>query len=96
MKKVFISYSHKDENFVKALYRRLTRDGVNCFFDKENIAWGSNWVTDLEKGIDECKFIILVLSPSYCRSEWANLERTNSIADDPSGVKRRLLPLENA
>jgi len=31
--RVFLSHSSKDKDFVKDLYRRLTRDGVSCFFD---------------------------------------------------------------
>ena len=42
MAKVFLSYSHKDQKFVEKLYRRLTKDGVECFFDKESITWGAN------------------------------------------------------
>ncbi len=93
MSKVFLSYSHKDQDFVEDLYRRLTKDGVNCFFDKESIAWGANWVLELEKGIDECEFIVLTLSPDFCQSEWAKLERTGAMADDPAGFKRKLRPL---
>jgi tetratricopeptide (TPR) repeat protein len=93
MGKVFLSYSHKDEDFVKDLYRRLTRDGVDCFFDKESIEWGANWVIELENGIDVSDNIILVLSPDFCRSEWTKIERTSSMADDPGGLKKRLRPL---
>jgi hypothetical protein len=82
MSKVFLSYSHKDQNFVEELYRRLTRDGVNCFFDKESIIWGANWVDELEKGIDNCEFVMLTLSPDFCQSEWSKLERTGAMADD--------------
>ena len=93
--KVFLSYSHRNEDFVIGLYRRLTRDGVSCFFDRESIAWGANWVIELEKGIDECEYIILCLSPDFCRSEWTKLERTSAMADDPAGLKlkRKLRPL---
>jgi hypothetical protein len=31
--RVFLSHSSKDKEFVRELYRRLTRDGVSCFFD---------------------------------------------------------------
>ena len=48
MPKVFLSYNRKDEAFVQELYRRLKRDGVDCFFDKESIQWGENWVLALE------------------------------------------------
>ena len=37
--RVFLSHSGKDKDFVKELYRRLTRDGVLCFFDAESIGW---------------------------------------------------------
>ncbi len=93
MKKTFISYSHKNEAFVEKLYTQLTRDGVICFFDKESIAWGDNWVTKLENGIDECDNVLLILSPAYCQSEWSKLERTSAIADDPAAVRKKIRPL---
>ena len=90
---VFLSHSGKDKEFVKELYRRLTRDGVRCFFDIESIGWGDNWVRALERAIDECRYIVFVLSPDFCNSEWVEVERTSSIADDPSGLKRKVRPL---
>ena len=93
MSKVFLSYSHRDESFVTALFRRLTGDGVECFFDKESIGWGDNWVLELEKGLDECDLIVPILTPEFCRSEWAKLERTAIQADDPAGVKKKIRPL---
>ena len=91
--RVFLSHSGKDKEFVKELYRRLTRDGVSCFFDIESIGWGDNWVRALERAIDECEYIVFVLSPDFCNSEWVEVERTSSIADDPSGLKRKVRPL---
>jgi len=90
---VFLSHSSKDKEFVKELYRRLTRDGVSCFFDIESIGWGDNWVRALERALDECKDVVFVLSPDFCNSEWVEVERTSSIADDPSGLKRKVRPL---
>jgi len=93
MAKVFLSYSRKDQAFVERLYGRLTRDGVECFFDKESIPWGANFVLALEKGIDECEIIVPILSPDFCKSEWIQIERTSAMLDDPSGLKRRMRPL---
>jgi tetratricopeptide (TPR) repeat protein len=90
---VFLSHSSKDKEFVTELYRRLTRDGVRCFFDIESIGWGDNWVKALERAIAECKYIVFVLSPDFCNSEWVEVERTSSIADDASGLKRKVRPL---
>jgi hypothetical protein len=36
---------------------------------------------------------VFVLSPDFCNSEWVEVERTSSIADDPSGLKRKVRPL---
>jgi hypothetical protein len=90
---VFLSHSSRDKEFVKELYRRLTRDGVRCFFDIESIGWGDNWVRALERAIDECSYIVFILSPDFCNSEWVEVERTSSIAGDPTGLKRKVRPL---
>ena len=86
MSKVFLSYSHNDKSFVENLYYRLSRDGVDCFYDSESIKWGENFVLELEKGIDECDYIVLVLSPDFLKSEWTKLERTSAMGDDPAGL----------
>jgi tetratricopeptide (TPR) repeat protein len=91
--RVFLSHSSKDKDFVRELYRRLTRDGVSCFFDIESIGWGENWVRALERALDECEYVVFVLSPDFCNSEWVEVERTSSIADDPGALKRKVLPL---
>jgi tetratricopeptide (TPR) repeat protein len=90
---VFLSHSSKDKEFVRELYRRLQRDGVDCFLDEESIEAGDNFVRALERAIDECKYIVFVLSPDFCNSDWVEVERTSSIADDPAGLKRKVIPL---
>ena len=82
MAKVFLSYSHNDSAFVEELYRRLDRDGVELFYDQESIAWGANWVVSLEEGIDEADYIVLVISPDFIQSKWANIERTSAASTD--------------
>ena len=93
MARVFLSHSSKDKEFVRELFRRLTRDGVNCFFDEESIEWGTNFILSLEQGIDTCEFFVAVLSPDFVQSKWVELERTSAIADDPAGLGRKMRPL---
>src|SRR6185436_16958687 len=76
--------------FFRELYRRLTRDGVSCFFDAESIGWGDNWVQALERALDDCEQVVFILSPDFCNSEWVEVERTSSMADDASGLKRKV------
>ena len=93
MNNAFIRYSHQDSQFVEELYRRLVRDGVNCFFDKTSIQWGENWVMALEKGLDKADFLVIVLSQHYMESEWGKLEYLTSMIDDPLNLKRKIKPL---
>jgi hypothetical protein len=93
MSKVFLSYSRKNEAFVEKLFKRLTSDRVDCFFDKESIAWGANWYLELEKGIDAADCIVLILSPDFCQSEWTSIEQSSARLKDPAGLKRKIRPL---
>jgi hypothetical protein len=93
MNRVFLSYSSEDEQFVRHLYEKLKADGVDCFFDKESISWGANFVVELEKGLDECAFLLLILSPDFCKSEWTRLESTAIMAEEPAGIKNKIKPL---
>lgn len=93
MPSVFLCHSNKDKDFAQELFRRLTRDGVDCFFDAESIGWGDNRVRALERALGECTDIVFVLSPDFCNSEWAEAERTSRIADDASGSRCRPRPL---
>lgn len=94
MPNVFISYSRADcLEFAQELHRRLVRDGVECFLDKASIDWGENWELALETAVRDCDHVLVVLSPGYVTSEWAQLERTAAMLEDPNNVKRKLLPL---
>ena len=93
MAKAFLSYSRADEAFVEKLYHQLTRDGVECFFDKESIKWGANIVLALEDGLSDSEIIVAILSPDFCKSEWTALERASAMFNDPAALKRGLRPL---
>ena len=90
LSKIFFSFSRKDEEFVKELYRRLAEEGLDCVFEKASSAWAADRVVELEKGLDECEVVVLVLSPAFCRSEWTKIESSGAMADDPAGFRKKL------
>ncbi len=85
---VFLSYSRKDAEFVRELHRRLTRDGVECFYDEASIEGGDNFVLRLQDGVGRCDRFVAVLSPDFVASDWAQREWTAAVA---RGVK--IIPL---
>jgi len=49
--KVFLCHAHADREAVKALYARLTKDGVNryAWLDKEKLLPGQDWELEIRK-----------------------------------------------
>ncbi|UCH97147.1 MAG: TIR domain-containing protein, partial [Candidatus Aminicenantes bacterium] len=93
MTKVFISFSHKDEKFVKEFHHRLKQAGVDCFCASESIRVGDNWVLELAKELDECKYFVPILTPDFSQSDWCIKETIIFLKADPLSKNRKILPL---
>jgi hypothetical protein len=93
--KVFLSYAHEraDKLFVADLHKRLKRDGIECFFDEESIALGANFVLKISAAIDECNYLVMVMSPAYFSRRFTGAEWSPIFADDPQNERGRLMPL---
>jgi tetratricopeptide (TPR) repeat protein len=66
---VFICYSRKDEDFVLKLATNLKRQGVPVWLDQWDIDSGANWNRTIEKALDECNRLLIILSPSSVESD---------------------------
>jgi DNA-binding transcriptional regulator LsrR (DeoR family) len=93
MSRVFISYAQADLAFARQLYRRLTQDGIDCFFDKESIDIGENWLDRLEAELTACEFLLLVISPDFLSSRWSAIERSAVMTRDSDSVQAKIIPL---
>jgi hypothetical protein len=93
--KVFLSYAHADadKEFVSALHERLKRDGIECFFDEESLAPGVNFVLQISEAIDECNYLVMVMSRAYFSARFAPLEWAAVLSEDPMNERGRLVPL---
>lgn len=93
--KVFLSYAHVDSDmqFVSKLHERLRRDGIECFFDEESLAPGVNFVLKISEAIDECNFLVMVMTRAYFSARFAPLEWTAVVSKDPENERGRLVPL---
>ena len=49
--KVFLCHAHSDKDVVKALYTRLTNDGVDAWLDKEKLLPGQDWELEIRKAV---------------------------------------------
>ena len=77
---VFISYSRRDEAFIKQLYQRLTSNGISAWYDRVEIKPGEQWRESIVNGITNSKVFMLVLSPDSTKSD--PVRREISLAQD--------------
>ena len=73
MAHIFISYSHKDDEFVHGLYDALCERGFDCWIDSR-IDYGTKWPQEIKKQLEGCEAFILVMSPDAEESEWVQDE----------------------
>jgi small GTP-binding protein len=74
MKQVFISYSRKDLAFVEQLASDLKATGIDVWYDLTTLEGGALWANEIQKAIQSCQYVIVVLSPNSIASEWVNRE----------------------
>ena len=100
--KVFISYSSiKDldgtvSQFHKYLQNEIqvnTDPSVTVFFDKEGIRDGSNWSGSLSTALQECKVMVILLSPSWLHSEWCKKEYVYFKSTQEPYNQKAIIPL---
>lgn len=66
---VFISYSRIDTDFVNRLRAELEKNNYRAWVDRENLKGGQNWPDELEKAIQQCRVLLVVLSPESVTSK---------------------------
>ena len=73
MKRCFITYAREDREFVRRLVEDLRREGFEAMFDML-IEPGESWAQSLTKSIEGAEFFLVVMSPNYLSSAWAQEE----------------------
>lgn len=76
---VFISYSRRDREFVEKLSSDLRKRGISVWIDTENIQAGTNWQSEIERGLGNASALIFVISPNSTKSKWMIEELTATI-----------------
>jgi TIR domain len=102
-KDLFLSHTGVDKPWVEKLAELIEATPfqnryLGVIYDKWDFAHAKNIVLELEKEIDECRFIGIVASRASLAADWPTLERTIAVWSDPTGNKGRVIPIliENA
>jgi hypothetical protein len=95
---IFLCHNGANKPWVEALAEQLETIRYNdrylgVVFDKWDFGKGKNVVLELERLIDEARFVGIVVSKVMLAAEWPTLERTIAVWSDPSGRKGRVVTL---
>lgn len=63
--KVFLCHAHADRDAVRALYTRLTDDGVDAWLDKAKLLPGQDWELEIKKAVREADVVVVCLSKQF-------------------------------
>jgi hypothetical protein len=72
--KVFLSHAHSDADAMRALYERLTADGVDAWLDKEKLLPGQDWELEICKAVREADVVLVCLSRQFNRAGYRQKE----------------------
>lgn len=96
-KAVFVSYASQDAEAARRLAEDLRADGIEVWFDQNELVGGDAWDTKIRRQIGACELFLPLISANtearmegYFRLEWKiAAQRTHTMADE----KAFLLPI---
>jgi hypothetical protein len=71
---IFISHSSQDGEFTDFLASRLEDAGFTTWVDLDSIPDGSTWPREIQKAVEGCGAMVVVMSKSGRDSEWVERE----------------------
>ena len=85
---VFISYASEDRSRILDLVERLRKADVSVWIDQMGIEGATMWTQEIVEAIDNCKVLILAISPSSTESE--NVVKELALASER---RKKILPV---
>lgn len=92
--KVFISHSSSDKKFVRTLKDCLRENGIETFFDEDQLDLGDNLVAKLENALNDTSHLVIILSPTSINSKWVKYELKKAIGNRKTGITQKIIPIK--
>ncbi|MBE9013271.1 toll/interleukin-1 receptor domain-containing protein [Pseudanabaenaceae cyanobacterium LEGE 13415] len=92
-KDFFVSYNQNDRAFAEWIAWILEEAGHPVKIQAWDFRAGGNFVLDMDRAATEAEITIAVLSDTYLKSGFTRSEWAAAFAQDPTGEKRKLIPV---
>lgn len=89
----FISYTGTDVEWAKWIAWELSRAGYTYRLQAEHFPPGTRFINEMRMWLENSDHVLAILSPAYFESPFASLEMQSAVAEDPLGLKRRVIPI---
>jgi hypothetical protein len=88
MSDIFISYSRRDQAFVRSLHDRLAAEKREVWVDWEDIPPSAEWLAEIERAIESADTVVFVISPDSVQSKTCRHECDHAVK-----MGKRLVPV---
>jgi hypothetical protein len=91
---VFISHASEDKDaVVRPLARALASEGVTAWYDETELRIGDSLRRKIDAGLANCRFGVVVLSPSFFDKGWPNYELDGLVTREVASRQQLILPI---
>ena len=91
---VFLSHASEDKDAIaRPLYTGLIAAGVRVWFDEAALVWGDSLRRKIDDGLAQCKYGVVIISPSFLSKEWPQRELDGLAAREIANGKTIILPI---
>lgn len=92
-KDFFVSYTHGDTKWAEWIASVLESGKHSTVMQAWDFGPGRNFVVEMHKALQNCRRLVLVYTPAYFASVYAQAEWAAAFTGDPTGKERTLLPV---
>ena len=93
MEDFFISYNKADRDRAEWIAQQLQEAKYSVIIQASDFGPGANFVLEMDRATREAERTIAVLSPDYLTALFTHPEWAAAFAGDPTGKKRKLIPV---
>lgn len=92
--RVFISHTSSDKHIlVRPLVKALQDHGVDPWFDEVSMRPGDSLVRSIDKGLIDCDFAVIVLSPDFMKKKWPEYEFASLMSRELHDGRKVVIPV---
>ena len=93
-KDVFISHASEDkQEIVEPLVQVLKKNGISCWYDKDDIGWGDSIVGEVSGGLESSKYVVFIITRTFLDKKWTHIELNTTLNMQITSGEKKVLPI---